>query len=367
MKTFKAYLNEANYTRFLKQNKNLSPEQVKKLNDYFSKENRQAGAEIDWQTMKIATMTYNDFENIIIGYKSGFIKEMKVNIPGKKGEDYWKVNLNNKKFLAYIPLNYETAKFLNSKKYGTVATGHCIGWGKGDGYWKEHVLKEHKVPIYVIDGSGKWVVMIKESNNNFEVWNKANQRDSAKDKDTIPGFDITKEFLSSGLKKMYNKLRKDVFIIDHFIYDAKISSDAEYDIKNNYLTWYNGTWKFGTWDDGTWEIGTWIYGVWKGGTWERGTWKGGFWEKGTWKYGTWEKGTWENGDWLFGIWKFGTWEWGIWKDGFWEDGTWMQGLWENGIWENGIWEGGTWEKGTWEGGYDKDGNYHKAGDSPNKW
>ena len=307
MKTFKNYISEASYTRFLKLNKNLTPIQVKKLNDYFSKENQQAGSEIKWQTKKVKNMTYQNFEDIIIEYKSGFKKIMKVNIPGKRGEDYQQIKLNNKRFLAYIPLNYETAKFLNSKKYGTVATGHCIGWDQGDKYWKSHVLKEHKIPIYVIDGSGKWVVMIQEGNNSYEVWDKANQRDSAQNENPIPGFDINKEFLTSELKKIYNKLRKDVFIIKHFIENAT-TFDAKYVIdKNNQIVWE------------------------------------------------------------FGIWKRGTWNSGIWKKGIWKDGTWKVGHWQNGTWEGGTWLGGTWLNGTWEGGYDKNGKYHGEGDSPNKW
>ena len=78
MKTFKDYINESNYTKYLKQNKNLSPKQVKELNDYFSKENQQAGSNILWQSKKTKEMTYQDFANIMIDYKSGFKEKMKV-------------------------------------------------------------------------------------------------------------------------------------------------------------------------------------------------------------------------------------------------------------------------------------------------
>ena len=53
-------------------------------------------------------MTYEDFLDIMIRYKSGFKKKMKVNVPGRKGEDYWQIKLKNKNFLAYIPFNWKT-------------------------------------------------------------------------------------------------------------------------------------------------------------------------------------------------------------------------------------------------------------------
>jgi hypothetical protein len=157
-------------------------------------------------------------------------------------------------------------------------------------------------------------------------------------------------------------------------------------------TWKGGTWKGGTWKGGTWKGGTWEYGFWDDGTWENGIWKDGFWENGIWKNGTWvdgiwhdgtwEKGvwqdgiwrgdTWKNGTWKKGVWKNGIWQNGIWQNGTWQNGTWQDGIWENGTWNNGIWRGGTWQNGTWqngtwEGGYDKLGNFHKNGDSPDKW
>jgi hypothetical protein len=99
---------------------------------------------------------------------------------------------------------------------------------------------------------------------------------------------------------------------DHWIYKAKISKDAKYDIdpNNGNVTWYSGTW---------------YDGVWKDGLWKKGTWKGGTWENGEWNKGTWEGGTWENGEWADGTWKDG-----IWKSGIWVNGTWKKGIWEIG-------------------------------------
>ena len=48
MKTFNEYVKEAtNIMRFLKNNKNLDNEQIDKLNTFFTKTNRKAGAKID--------------------------------------------------------------------------------------------------------------------------------------------------------------------------------------------------------------------------------------------------------------------------------------------------------------------------------
>lgn len=142
-------------------------------------------------------------------------------------------------------------------------------------------------------------------------------------------------------------------------------------------SWFGGTWEGGTWEDGEWHKGTWMWGTWKEGVWFKGTWQSGSWEGGEWHDGTWENGTWWGGRWISGTWDGGMWMKGQWDDGTWKRGSWYGGEWWGGTWEDGRWEGGTWyggiwkrgiwDGGTWKGGYDKNGNYHKAGDSPDKW
>ena len=182
---------------------------------------------------------YSDFENIMLDYKSGFKSKMKVNFPGKtKGEDYWPIKLKNKGFVATIPLNWDMAKFLNSGRYGTCETGHCIGWEDDKQYWNKHVLGEDKVPVYIIDSRGKWVVMIKDGNRSYEVWDKMNQEDiSIGNKEPIPGFSIKKELLGSRMSKLYNDIRADFYAEDEDKFDMKaVKADRDRlasDIKDN--------------------------------------------------------------------------------------------------------------------------------------
>jgi len=156
-------------------------------------------------------------------------------------------------------------------------------------------------------------------------------------------------------------------------YKAKSSGASEWNTtKSSKDTWEggiwnNGTWKDGTWEKGTWKDGIWSYGNWKSGTWWKGTWKNGIWKDGIWKSGIWKNGTWMKGKWEKGNWENGVWVKGTWEDGTWGKGTWQDGIWKYGLWWNGTWKGGTWKGGAWRGGYDKDGNFHKAGDSPDKW
>jgi hypothetical protein len=114
-------------------------------------------------------MEYEDFEKIMLKYPSGFVKKLKVHIPGKKGEDYWPIKLQTKKFIANIPLNQETAQFMNSCKYGFIEVNYCIGYDGNVFYWNDYVIDEQKVPVYIVDGYKKWVVMIKKDNRSYEV------------------------------------------------------------------------------------------------------------------------------------------------------------------------------------------------------
>ena len=157
--------------------------------------------------------------------------------------------------------------------------------------------------IFTSDTQGKVLVSytpdifipMSYSKDNGKTWIKVNDKTFAKkvlQKDT------------------FNNSKKDN--PTHFVWKAKISEDAEFDIRDDEKN-----------DDSF------------------------IWKKGTWKRGDWEYGSWEKGDW--------------------EYGTWNSGIWYNGTWHSGIWYGGTWEKGKWLGGYDGDGEYHPEGDSPDKW
>jgi len=158
-------------------------------------------------------MTYQEFENDMLRYASGFqLKASKFKIQGSKGTDYWPIKLKSKMYLANIPLNQETATYMNSCKYGKLQVDYCIGWGDDVGYWNDHVISEQKVPVYIIDGRRKWVVMILPDNKHYEVWDKLNQRDvSIGNPEPIPNFSIKKELLGSRMGKLYDEIREDFY------------------------------------------------------------------------------------------------------------------------------------------------------------
>jgi hypothetical protein len=217
MKSFKLHINEAkSIYRFIKNNSNLSDTQ-KRLIDTFFSNNKQASKKFEnkygWQSREPLLLTWEDFREMMGDFKYGrklLLKSTK--IPGKKGTDYWPIRIRETDFIANIPLNWETAQYMNSCRYGTINVNYCIGRNNSKGYWNNHVLNEKKVPVYVVDGVGKWVVMILPDNKNYEVWDKFNNRDLGNiDKEPIPGFNIKRNLIGSRQAKLYDKLREEFY------------------------------------------------------------------------------------------------------------------------------------------------------------
>ena len=232
MKTFKEYLYEANYMKFLKRNRNLNDEQRKEINDYFSRVNTQAGSKIDWQSRKIRDWTYDDFMDLKLKYKSGIKSSDKINcrkikVPGKEGEDYIRLILKQNDFCAFIPLNYETAQFMNTKKFGACQGEWCIGHTKTPSYWNSHVIKNKEVPVYVFNKQSKWIVMIQKGNKTYDVWNLDNN--PTKIHEGIPGFSIRKNLLTPRLKKLYDEARE-------LMQKGEIDTEAATDDYNQLIT-----------------------------------------------------------------------------------------------------------------------------------
>ncbi|RLA64628.1 MAG: hypothetical protein DRQ78_05925 [Epsilonproteobacteria bacterium] len=216
MISFKQYLTEADYMRFLKKNKNLTDDQKGKLNLFFKSDKKAANRyekKWGWQSDVPQKMNWADFEDIMSMYNSGRRINLKsIKIPGKKGEDYWTMRIKSKSYVANIPLNRSTATYMNSCKYGNLLVNYCVGWADDSQYWNDHVIEEQKVPIYVIDGRKKWVVMIKEGNKKYEVWDKMNDRDvSIGNPEPIPNFSIKKELLGSRQSKLYEEIRLEFY------------------------------------------------------------------------------------------------------------------------------------------------------------
>lgn len=336
-----------NKDRFIDKNVNLSNTQKKEMKKFF-RSNRQAEKKVNWQQSK--TMSYDEFLDVKLMFRSGrkSTKNMRChtkNIKGlKNGVDYINIKMKTKEFCAYIPLSYETAQKFNRNDYiGTCSGDWCIGSTIADYEWKSHVILKKEVPIYVVNATNKWVVMIQKGNNSFDVWDEDNSN-----RDSFIDLDVKKHLMTSKLKSLYNEARdiiKTNTLFPLWFREAdKRNEVIDVDDSGNVI------WRNGIWIDGVAKFYTWDKGIWLDGDWHGGTWYNGRWESGTHHNGYWFEGTWVNG-----VWKSGTWYGGIWEDG----------IWESGIWEDGIWKGGTWKKGTWKGGYDDKGNHHKT--APPLW
>lgn len=211
MKSFTQYLVEADYSRFLKKNNNLSDTQRDEINTYFSKTNTQAGSGIDWQSKKVRKWSYDDFLDIMIKSKSGRKQVIKHKaIKGlTEGDDYVHVRMPSKEYLAYIPLNYEAAQKFNTRDMGVCSGPWCIGHSGDPTYWNSEVIQELQVPIYVINRHSKWVVMIQEGNRKYDVWSVENN--PKKIREGIPNFSIRKNLLNPKQKAMYDEIREDYY------------------------------------------------------------------------------------------------------------------------------------------------------------
>jgi len=243
MQTFKQLITEArDVRRFLKKNRNLSKEEIETLNTYFTKINPKAGKEfgkeIGWDSEEARNMTYNDFKAMLSRkYRSGFKMFLNIKLPGKKGKDYWPIKLKDKGFVATIPMNQKMAQYLNSCDYGFRDVTYCIGWPDSKSYWNRHVIIEQKVPVYVIDGVGKWVVMILPGNEDYEVWDKFNSHDLAQSKsEPIPNFSIKKNLLTRRLGDLYDEMRdhykENIDMKDVYNDMDNLADDIHYQIDN---------------------------------------------------------------------------------------------------------------------------------------
>jgi hypothetical protein len=213
MKSFKQYINEANYARFLKKNKNLTKAEIDKIDDFFTTVNgavKKFESEYgSLQSKSVHELEYDDFLKIMKQYNYGTSLNLnKIKVQGKKGVDYLPVKLKNKKYIANIPLNQKTANYLNSCEYGNLKVNYCIGHDKNDKYFYNYLYRYGQVPVYIVDGFSKWVVMIHRNNKSFDVWNKLNKPTSmSNDDETIPDFSIKKELIQ-GKAKFYDDIRK---------------------------------------------------------------------------------------------------------------------------------------------------------------
>jgi hypothetical protein len=220
IKPFRKYISEARtIKRFIANNPYLTPVQKDSIEQFFvavKPASKDFEKHFGWQSEFPRIMKWEDFEEFAKKYK--YWTKMNINnikLPGSKGKDYWPIRLSTKEYIANIPLTQKMAQFMNSCKYGTINVNYCIGWRDSTSFWNYHVLDAGEVPIYITNGSRKWVVMIHRDNVRYEVWDKMNNIDiSSIDPEPIPNFSIRKELLNKKNAKIYDHIRSNFYIDD---------------------------------------------------------------------------------------------------------------------------------------------------------
>ena len=242
---FKLYLIE-DKDRFIDKSPFLNRTQKETIKDFF-KANRQAekDKDIDWN--KFSSYDWDYLQGVMMKYKSG--RKIVLTHKGlsglKEGEDYIHVKLKTKEYLAYIPMNYEVAQQFNTRKLGPCQGSWCVGHSSTDRYWKDHIISQKEIPVYILNKESKWIVMVQKDNHNFDIWDIDNLRPQPHD--SIPDFDVKKELFTPGLISMYKELRQNRFgkkIMDkeEAIHSYKrLVRDIE-NAKDNY-EYYLGEWK----------------------------------------------------------------------------------------------------------------------------
>jgi hypothetical protein len=245
MKSLKNYLFEANILRFLRKNKNLTSKQAEEINKFFESIPQIASEfanEYDWQSEKVRNMTYDDFWDYIMSTIPGRKKYVKkIKVKGKEGKDYMNVIIKNKNYVAHIPLNQKTAQYMNSCDYGTIHVNYCIGWNSTKYHWNRYIYEELLLPIYIVNGIKKWVVMLDDNNNIHSVWDKFNNENVyTTNKEPIPDFSLKKELFTPQNKKIYEESRK--FLRKGMVNNADlIELKEQFESVNNNVLYYDPT------------------------------------------------------------------------------------------------------------------------------
>lgn len=225
MKSFIQYLKESK-DRFIKKNPHLTDDQKWAVISMF-KDNRQAEKKVDWN--KSDSMSYDDFLDVLLQFKSGRKKKLKNRkIKGlHEGIDYIAVRMKTKDYLAYIPLSYNAAQIFNTKNLGICSGDWCIGHSSKPYHWNEEVVADQQVPVYVINTRSKWVVMIQKGNRKYNIWTVENN--PKKVREGIPDFSVRKELLNPKQKSMYDEIREDYYSDDAEGEEVDITAaDADY-------------------------------------------------------------------------------------------------------------------------------------------
>jgi hypothetical protein len=220
MLDFVQYINEADKSRFVKKNPNLTKAQKLIVIDWL-KTHRQAEKKLlrannndpnifsQWQWQSFVNIMSSDT-------KSSLKKKAKAlrhkGISGlKENEDYIHMKIKNKYFLVYIPLHYEASKIIMSVHIGDCHHEGCIGASQAKTYYRLEAVDTGKIPIIVIGNGEKYAVMMHEDNRSWDIWYKSNSPGDVRHDEGIPNFEIKKELVGSKQSKLYDEIRNDVW------------------------------------------------------------------------------------------------------------------------------------------------------------
>ena len=222
MKKFIEYLTE-DKSRFIKKNKNLTDAEKKEVIKWF-KGHVHAEAKFlrdNGNNPKVfTTMTYINFleikkesENTKSAKKRKMQKLRHQGIKGlKEGEDYVRVPLKTKSFLAYVPLHSKAAQVIGSSNIGDCHGQWCIANSQAATYYRTEAKRPGKVPIMVIGNNTKYTVMMNKDNRSWELWYATNNASEMTTKEGIENFSIKKELTGSKQSALYDEIRHDIWV-----------------------------------------------------------------------------------------------------------------------------------------------------------
>ncbi len=220
MKTFRQLIFE-DKARFIRKNKNLSPQEQDEIIAFFDSHNHSEKKFTQkYGTRGFVTFKYEEFTEWIEQSSDTNSQQKKKakkmrhrGIKGmKEGEDYVHVKTSNPYFTCYIPLNYKANQVIFSSHIGNCRHDGCIGSSQAEKFYRLEAIKNEFVPVVVVGENSKDTVMIKPDNKSWEAWDSGNNKYSNNNKpfvnrEIIDGFSIRKELITTKLAALYDWVR----------------------------------------------------------------------------------------------------------------------------------------------------------------
>ena len=188
----------------IKKMPNLTSDQKEELIAYFQKKPNLEG-KVDWNKWK--TLTYKDFEPAL--EPDTFTQKRKAvkasGISGlKDGKDYLKFPTGNSDIQAYIPLTYDASRLIASNRVGGCTGEWCTAEQKSNYHWKEYVIKQNVVLVYVVLPDRKYAVAVYPDNKTVEIFDHEDKKVGSSSFQKETG--ILNKILSSG--KLFDRARE---------------------------------------------------------------------------------------------------------------------------------------------------------------